>query len=65
MTHMQKVFQAMDTNGDGHLSEDELLQGLRKCGYNLTRQQVKKLVTNLDKDGDGHISFEEFISAFQ
>ena len=62
---MQKVFQAMDTNGDGQLSEDELLQVLRKCGYNLTRQQVKKLATNLDKDGDGHISFEEFMSTFQ
>ena len=55
----------MDADGDGQLSEDELQEGLKKCGYNLSQQQVKKFVTKLDKDGDGQISFEEFIAAFE
>ncbi|KAK7109899.1 calmodulin-like protein 5 [Littorina saxatilis] len=62
---LRQVFTSMDTNGDGQLSEDELVGGLNRCGYQLTRQQVHKLIANLDTDGDGTISFEEFLAAFQ
>lgn len=62
---LRRAFKQMDLDDDGLLSEKELLDGLRHAGYNISREQAKKLVKDLDKDGNGKISFEEFICMFQ
>jgi Ca2+-binding EF-hand superfamily protein len=54
----------MDTDGDGVLSEKELMEGLRDAGYNISREQARKLVADLDRDGNGKLDFEEFIRMF-
>jgi Ca2+-binding EF-hand superfamily protein len=58
------VFQHIDANRDGHLSSEEILQGLNGLGYSLTPQDVQQLVTRLDTNGDGYVDYEEFLSAF-
>ena len=55
----------MDLDGDGRLSEKELMEGLRQAGYNVSREQVKRLCNDLDEDGDGKLCFEEFIKMFK
>ncbi|KAK7109900.1 troponin C, skeletal muscle-like isoform X2 [Littorina saxatilis] len=62
---LRRSFREMDVDEDGLLSEKELMDGLRDAGYNLSRDQAKRLCNDLDKNGDGKIDFEEFISMFQ
>ena len=59
------MFRDMDMDEDGLLTEKELMDGMRDAGYNLSRDQAKKLCNDLDKNGDGKIDFEEFIQMFQ
>ncbi|XP_076461795.1 neo-calmodulin-like [Babylonia areolata] len=62
---LRRTFRDMDKDGSGFLSEKELTDGLRHNGYNVSRDQVRRLVHELDADSDGKISFEEFIHMFQ
>lgn len=48
---------AMDTDGDGQISPEELNAGLEKAGA--SPKEAKKLAEAMDKDGDGKLSPEE------
>merc|ERR1719443_2322737 len=48
---------AMDTDGDGVVSPEELDAGLKKAGA--SPEEAKKLAEEMDKDGDGKLSPEE------
>nr|KAG5706137.1 hypothetical protein BaRGS_025759 [Batillaria attramentaria] len=61
---LRRAFNEMDKDKNGSLSEDELYEGLRQAGINVSKSEVSKLATNLDKDGDGKIDFEEFVAMF-
>ncbi|KAL8609336.1 hypothetical protein ACOMHN_048892 [Nucella lapillus] len=62
---LRRAFREMDADEDGLLTEKEMLDGMRDAGYNLSRDQGRKLCSDLDKNGDGKIEFEEFIQMFQ
>ncbi|XP_076439731.1 uncharacterized protein LOC143279547 [Babylonia areolata] len=62
---LRRAFRAMDLDEDGLLTEKELLDGMRDAGYNLSKEQGRKLCCDLDKNGDGKVDFEEFIQMFQ
>ncbi|KAL8604942.1 hypothetical protein ACOMHN_028570 [Nucella lapillus] len=62
---LRRTFRDMDKDGNGLLTEKELVHGLRHVGYNVSRDQVRRLILDLDEDGDGKISFEEFIHMFK
>merc|ERR1719487_427606 len=48
---------AMDANGDGKLSPEEVTAGLEKSGA--SPEEAAKLLKDMDKDGDGKVSPEE------
>jgi hypothetical protein len=48
------TFNEMDTNGDGVLSRQELLDGLRSHGIKLPKPAVQELMAVLDTDGEPH-----------
>lgn len=56
-------FMALDTQGDGLLSPDELIEGMRLVGYEMTPQELNKLMAALDGTGNQRIGYKEFISA--
>mmetsp|Transcript_118090 Transcript_118090/g.220762 ORF Transcript_118090/g.220762 Transcript_118090/m.220762 type:complete len:895 (+) Transcript_118090:119-2803(+) len=60
---LRKKFMALDTEGDGLLSVEELLKGMRHVGHVLPEPDVKKIVAALDPSGQGRIGYSEFISA--
>ena len=56
------VFEALDTDGDGSLSPEEVRVGLREFG--VEGDEVDVLFKLLDADGDGAIDLDEFIAGY-
>jgi calcium-dependent protein kinase len=61
---IDKVFRAMDLNGDGKLQKDEIKKGYAEFfGRQLTDQEVDELFAKVDADGSGEIEYSEFVVA--
>ncbi|CAD8108765.1 unnamed protein product [Paramecium sonneborni] len=57
-------FQALDLNGDGRLSKDELIVGYSKVmSYTDAELEVAKLMKYIDQDKNGSIDYSEFVLA--
>ncbi|KAL4483848.1 hypothetical protein ABPG72_006223 [Tetrahymena utriculariae] len=64
---LQAVFTAIDENGNGQLSLDELLTGMARfqSGANkFSEEELTEIFEKMDEDHSGEVSQEEFIHAF-
>jgi len=59
--HLRFIFQEIDKDGEGSIGREEFMKGIKKIGFKLTPNQVKRLCDLLDGDGDGGIDFKEFV----
>lgn len=59
----KEIFKALDIDGDGRVTSEELLKGYNKAGYEYTEDEIHKIIKSIDKDNNGYIEMEEFISA--
>jgi calcium-dependent protein kinase len=61
------AFQALDTDGNGVLTIDELKEGYKKIYPTFTEEEielaVQTVVSNIDVNGSGQIDFTEFVVA--
>jgi len=60
---LREQFQAMDANGDGMLSVQELTEGMKKSGLKDIPADLKQLIKEIDSDQSGQIDYTEFLSA--
>ena len=61
---MRQVFIALDDNGDGKLTKDELINGLSIIlERSEAEKEVNRLIEIIDVDGNGFIEYEEFLRA--
>ena len=59
-----KLFNQIDINGDGKITEEELLKGLStKIKSNTLKDDVHEIYKHLDMDNNGFIEYEEFVRA--
>ena len=59
-----KLFNQIDINGDGKITEEELYKGLStKIKSDTLEKDVENIYHKLDMDGDGYIEYEEFVRA--
>mmetsp|Transcript_19537 Transcript_19537/g.62203 ORF Transcript_19537/g.62203 Transcript_19537/m.62203 type:complete len:628 (+) Transcript_19537:217-2100(+) len=63
LRELQTLFTSLDVNKQGHLSFDDLFQGLRQAGYHLTDNEVEHLKSTMDVDMDGTINYPEFVAS--
>lgn len=62
---LSKLFQSMDANNDGLLSQKEVEDAYRSYGKPLSQDELNLLFKKMDKDGSGKISWNEFLVASQ
>ena len=59
-----KLFNQIDLNEDGKITEEELYKGLiKRIKSDTLEEDVKKIYKKLDMDDDGYIEYEEFVRA--
>ena len=56
---MVDAFSVFDLDGDGKVTEAELMQTLGKVNVGLTEKQIKQLVVESDEDGE--LELNEFV----
>lgn len=58
------VFQSLDTNGSGHLTKEQLTEGVKKR-MNVDKvyeKDLNQLLEQLDENGDGVVSYQKFVN---
>lgn len=63
-TSPQTLFEAIDRDGDGCVTPEELDSGLHRLDVGLSKSQIRTVVTSVDIDESGNISVAEFTAAF-
>ncbi|CAO2149482.1 unnamed protein product [Urochloa humidicola] len=57
------MFNNLDTDRSGTIEVEELKEGLRKLGSNISEAEVQKLMEAVDVDRSGSIDYTEFLTA--
>jgi Ca2+-binding EF-hand superfamily protein len=61
---MQQAFEEFDKDKNGTISQQELLQGLRKLGArHISESELMECVAVMDMDGNNEIDYQEFVRA--
>merc|ERR1712217_117961 len=54
---------ALDENGDGLLTVNEMKEGLNRCGLKEIPADLQQIMEEVDSDGSGVIDYTEFLAA--
>ncbi|BFZ07048.1 hypothetical protein BsWGS_10087 [Bradybaena similaris] len=60
ISEYKELFEAMDKNGDGVITSNELDDAMRALGQIPTAAELKKMIDKADIDGNGKVDFREF-----
>merc|ERR1719214_457768 len=60
---LRETFQALDDNGDGLLTAQEMKEGLQKAGLKEIPPDMQQIMEDIDSDGSGVIDYTEFLAA--
>ena len=61
---LEVLFRQLDSNGDGVVTYDELVQGfIQLYGERVGQEECKRVFLAIDTDGSGEIELQEFLQA--
>ena len=55
-------FKALDKDGNGVVSAEEIREVLTALGDRLSDEDVNEMIRDVDTDGDGQVNYEEFVA---
>jgi len=59
---IKKAFKDYDVDGDGYISQDEMMRVITKMGFVSNKEdEAAKCLKDMDLDGDGRVSYAEFM----
>ena len=62
--NLDKIFKALDKNGDGKLSKEEITEGYDLFfGKSMDKEGIEKMFDSVDIDKSGFIDYSEFVIA--
>lgn len=61
LAEYKEAFSLFDKNGDGTISETELMQVMTSMGHKPTATELKDMMHEIDADGNNSIDFQEFV----
>lgn len=62
---LRRIYDAVDENGDGKLTIEEIGGFLNKLGMQMSDEDVESIVRPLSSSEDGSLKFEQFISLYE
>ena len=63
VAELKLAFAAMDTNGDGQVTKEELKALLSQLGEAVDDAVIDEMIKIADVNGDGKVDFNEFVKA--
>jgi len=54
------IFDALDADGSGKITTDNLKDALESAGFALTDEEIEAVIGMVDQTGDGSVSWNEF-----
>ena len=57
---LKELFESLDENKDGVLQVDEVINGFKSLGIEITEEEVKNLFKEADENGNQLLEFHEF-----
>merc|ERR1719359_573110 len=60
---LRETFMALDDNGDGLLTAQEMKEGMQKAGLKEIPPDIQQIMEQVDSDGSGVIDYTEFLAA--
>lgn len=63
IAQLREAFTAIDVNGDGLLTLEELSSGLKRAGLTSVPSELQLIMDGIDSDNSGVIDYTEFLAA--
>ena len=57
----QKIFNGLDADKDGHISQGDLAKALSNLGIKLKENEMRKVIEEVDLNNNGTVEFNEFL----
>ena len=58
---IREAFNLFDTDHSGSIDYRELKAAMRALGFEVKKEELRKMITDIDADGSGQIEFPEFL----
>merc|ERR1712216_835070 len=58
---IREAFNLFDADNSGAIDVRELKAAMRALGFEVMKEELKKMISDIDNDGNGSIEFDEFL----